>query len=170
MNDGKDTGNGMKHPKYDMDTLRVNGICSRGKNAILKGNRGGKWQEPKEVRVKSPRSNAEAQYSMHGVRMGASAVAYFKMGGYSCCLENRWEMRSNFRGRNFLDKLWDSFCSVEERSVSLIFEFLKIGPGLLLVCQAWFWNFIPKQTVVELICSIVMMKKQHAWNSTLIWS
>ena len=45
-------------------------------------------------------------------------------------------MRSNFRGRNFLDKLRDSFCSVEERSVSLIFEFLKIGPGLLLVCQA----------------------------------
>ena len=65
MNGGKDIGNGMKHPTYDMDTLRANGTCSRGKNAIPKGNRGGKWQEPKEVRVRSPRSNAKAQYSMH---------------------------------------------------------------------------------------------------------
>ena len=65
MNGGKDIVNGMKHPTYDMDTLRANGTCSRGKNAIPKGNRGGKWQEPKEVSVRSPRSNAKAKYSMH---------------------------------------------------------------------------------------------------------
>ena len=46
---GKDIGNGMKHPKYDIDNLEANGKCSGGKNAIPKGRGGGprgKRQEP----------------------------------------------------------------------------------------------------------------------------
>ena len=97
-------------------------------------------------------------------------MADSKLGGYICCLENWCEVGSNLEGRNFLDKLQDSFWSVEERSVSLIFDFLEIGPGLLLVSQDWFWNSFRERTTVELICLIVRMRKEQALNLTLMWS
>lgn len=68
MIDGKDIGNGVKHPQCDIDTVRLNGKCSGGKNATSKGKGGGpggKRQELEGVRSKSPRSEAKAQYSIY---------------------------------------------------------------------------------------------------------